>query len=140
MVGITAVLPPLAAERDGALVDELALASEQPRTRRLDGGGGSAVVEVARHPEHSVRDAGEVDRPLHSRRREAAGARGPAQRLGRAKQRLRRHASPVRALAAHELSLDDREREAATLEARRERFCRDAAAEANDVKLLRHAA
>src|SRR4029077_345911 len=69
-----------------------------------------------------------------------ACAAGLGQRLGRAQKSLRGHASPVRALAAHQLALDDGKREAAALQPARDRLARDSTSQAHGVKLLRQLA
>ena len=95
-----------------------------------------AVVEVARHPQHALRHLRKVDAPSPRARRRGAGAAGLAQRFAGTKQRLRRHAAPVRALAADELPLDHRQRQPAVVKAGGDRFTSDAAAETHDVELL----
>ena len=57
---------------DGAEVGQLPLAAKQRRAGRFERGRRPGVVEVARHPEHALRDLGEVHG--HSTR-EAARAR-----------------------------------------------------------------
>ena len=126
----------LASDRDRAQVRQCPFASKEPGPGRLHRGGRPAVVEVACHPQHACRDLGKVDGPFHARGGEDARAIGLAQRFARAKQGLGRHAAPVRALAADQLSLDDRQRQPAVLKARRDRFSGDATAETHDVKLL----
>ena len=87
------------------------------------------VETLGKSTVHSTRDAASD-----------ASAIGLGQRFARAKQGLGRHAAPVRALAADELPLDNRQRQPAALKARGDRFSGDATAETDDVELLRQPA
>src|SRR5262245_36501389 len=80
---------------------------------------------------------GEVNAPF-PRGGEQTRAISIGQRFAGAEQCLGQHTAPVRALRADQLSLDNREGQAAVLEARGDRFSRDATTETDDVKLLRH--
>ena len=93
------------------------MTAKQSRPGGLQRRGGTGVIEFARHPSHACGDLGKVNGPLNAGRGELPGAAGFTQRFARTQQRLRRDASPVRALAADELALDHRERQAAAAQA-----------------------
>src|SRR5262245_22619490 len=108
------------------------------RAGGLHRGGWPAVVEVARHPEYARGHFREVHGPLHARCSEQTRTVSLGQRFTGAERGLGCHAAPVRALSADQLSLDNRERQAAVLEARGDRFSCAAAAETDDIELVRH--
>ena len=128
---------PLFANLDGAEVDQLALAPHQPGPGGLEGGGGAAVVQVPGHPEDTFGDLWKVDGPLHAGSCERACPQRLDQGLAGAQERLGRDAAPVRTFTAHELPLDDDQREPAALEPMRDRLSRNTAAQANNVNFLR---
>jgi hypothetical protein len=126
----------LAADFDRPQVDEPPLATHQLRTGRLKRRRGSRVVEVARHPQHTLGNFGKVHVPLHPRCSERACTTSFFQRLARAQQGLRRDATPVRAFAADQLALDYGKREPASFESVADGFPRHASAKADDIKFL----
>jgi len=127
-----------APDDDGTRIHQRAFAAKECRAGGLHRGGRPAVVEVARHPEHARGHLREVHGPFHARGSEQTRTVSLGQCFTGAEQGLGRHAAPVRALSADQLSLDNRERQAAVLEARGDRFSGDAPVETDDVKLLRH--
>ena len=97
----------LLADPHPALADDLAAAAQQRHAAVLEPRHLARVVEVVDHL------VAAVEHPLHGELalRGLRGARDPArlrEHLGRSQQRLGRHARVERALAAHELALDDR--------------------------------
>ena len=48
------------------LIDQFAFASHEPGSGRLHRGGRTAVVEVARHPQHACGHFRKVDGPVHA--------------------------------------------------------------------------
>ena len=128
------------AHLDGAQVDQLPRTPEQLRPGRLQRRGRPRVVEVSRHPKHSLGHFRKVDVPLDTRGGQRARTPRFLESLSRAEKRLGWDAAPVRTLASHELTLDDCERYAAALKQVRQCFTRHAAAQTYDVKLLWHSA
>ena len=101
---------------DGARVGQLPVAANEPvrrslRPRRPGACRRGRAPSTARASRPSGKSTAQSTREAAS----VSRALGLAQRLARAQQRLRRHAAPVRALAADQLALDDRERQPAAL-------------------------
>ena len=126
----------LAAHLDRVKVQQLANAADQLGAGRLQRGCGFGVIEIPSHPQHSLGDLRKVDHPVHTRCGQRASAAGFRQGLARTQQRLRRHAAPVRALAAHQLALDHHQRKTASAQPGCEGFARHAAPKTDDVKFL----
>jgi hypothetical protein len=80
-----------------------------------------------------------IDCPLDARRGKKTSAFGLGQGLARPKQGLGRYAAPIGALASDQLSLDNRQRQAAVAKAYRDRLCSHATAETNHVEFPGHA-
>ncbi len=125
---------------DGAQVHQRPCTAEQLRAGRLERCRRPGVVQVPGHPQDPFGDLWEVDFPLHPRGGQSAGALCFFECFTGAQQGLGGDASPVGALPAHELALDQCHGKTAALKTDRDRLSGDAAAKAHDVKFLRQPA
>ncbi len=122
----------LVADAHAALAVEPAVATDELDVPVVEPGELTRVVEVVDHLVAPRQHRGDIELALGCLGRPGDAPR-LCQRLGRAQQRLRRHAGPVGALAPDQLALDESDFQAGSAELSRGNLARRASSDDDDV-------